>query len=215
MATNNKLAKARKHITTQRHGGGTSPPNLRRCRISPTKERRKSKTATKTNSVKVKNRKKQNCRPGGSGNLAGTPGGSFLFSTGAKVSYGRSMSRWTYLPNWLYSKLVLPAMILRVNRPKLRRHLEVPVQRGSWTLNENFVSKTNFAAVDAVRDRAASGRRAAGLEEGNFGDEDDLTEAVPRWGTGAVAAGSETGGKDRWNNSSRPTLSKINRASPN
>ena len=63
---------------------GTSPPNLRRCRILPTKERRKSKTATKTNSVKVKNRKKQNCRPGGSGNLAGTPGGSFLFSTGAK-----------------------------------------------------------------------------------------------------------------------------------
>lgn len=110
---------------------GTSPPNLRRCRISPTKERRKSKTATKTNSVKVKNRKKQNCRPGGSGNLAGTPGGSFLFSTGAKVSYGRSMSRWTYLTNWLYSKLVLPAMILRVNRPKLRRHLEVPAQRGS------------------------------------------------------------------------------------
>ena len=58
MATNNKLAKARKHITTQRYGGGTSPPNLPRCRISPTKQRRQSKTATKTNSVKVKNRKK-------------------------------------------------------------------------------------------------------------------------------------------------------------
>ena len=87
-------------------------------------------------------------------------------------------------------------MILRVNRPKLRRHLEVPAQRGSSTLNANFVGKTDFAAVDAVRDRAASGRRAAGLEEGNFWDGDDLTEAVPRWGTGAVAAGSETGGKD-------------------
>ena len=59
MATNNKLAKARKHITTQRYGGGTSPPNLPRCRISPTKQRRQSKTATKTNSVKVKNRGKK------------------------------------------------------------------------------------------------------------------------------------------------------------
>ena len=57
MTTNNKLARARKHITTRRYGGGTSPPNLPRCRISPTKQRRQSKTATKTNSFKV-NRKK-------------------------------------------------------------------------------------------------------------------------------------------------------------
>ena len=96
-------------------------------------------------------------------------------------------------------------MILRVNRPKLRRHLEVPAQRGLWTMNAYFVGKTDFAGVDAadeteaVRERAvsaASARRAAGLEEGNFGDGDNLTEAVPRWGTGAVAAGSETDGED-------------------
>ena len=88
-------------------------------------------------------------------------------------------------------------------------HLEVLAQRGSSNMNAYFVGKRDFAGVDAadetedeteaVQDRAASaasGRRAAGLEKGNFGDGDDLTKAVPRWGTGAVAAGSETGGKD-------------------
>ena len=58
MTTNNKLARARKHITTRRYGGGTSPQNLLRCRISPTKQRRQSNTATKTNSFEAKNRKK-------------------------------------------------------------------------------------------------------------------------------------------------------------
>ena len=48
--------------------------------------------------------------------------------------------------------------------------MEVPAQRGSSTLNANFVGKTDFAAVDAVRDRATSDRRAALLEEGNFWD---------------------------------------------
>ena len=174
--------------------------------------------------------KKQNYRPGGPGNLAGTPRGSFLVSTGAKVSDGRSMSRWTYLTNRSYSKLVVPTMILRVNRPKLRRHLEVPAQRASSTMNAYFVGKTDFAGVDAadetedeteaVRDRAASvasARRAAGLEEGTFGDGDDLTEAVPPMRDGSSRSRQRNRRRrHRWNNSSRPTRRiKINCASPN
>ena len=172
--------------------------------------------------------KRQNCRPGVPGNLAGTPGGSFLVSTRAKVSDGRSMSLWKHLANRSYSKLVVPTMILRVNWPKLTPGSAGPkrvVKHERILCRQERLCRSRRSRRNRGRDRSCvrpsgiSGIRQESSRTGKrkFWGRRWLNESCTTLRDRSSCSGQRNRRKrHRWNTSCRPTRRiKINRASPN
>ena len=216
MTTNNKLARARKHITTRRYGGGTSPQNLPRCRISPTKQRRQSKTATKTNSFKVKNRKKTELQARSSRELGRNTRRKFL-----GLDTSQSFRRTLDVTMDILDKPVA-LKTCGTNHDITGQSAKVKTTPGSAGPKR----VVNLERKLCRQDRLCSSRRCArpiGIRQ-----ESSRTGRRKFWGrrwlngscTTLRDRSSCSGQRNRrkrhrWNNSSRPTRSKINRASPN